>query len=94
MSAANAVQRGLLVSAPMVSSVVLHGKCSTEKIMVFTAVSHVQPLAARIRPRGARPVVSVSAVEDEYAITRIGRTISFAGKPRMNEVRMNPSSPI
>ena len=78
----------------MVSSVVLHGKCSTEKIIVFRAVSHVQPFAARIRPKDASPVVSVSAVDDEYAMRRMGRTISFAGRPRMKAVRMNPSSPI
>ena len=31
---------------------------------------------------------------EEYAIIKIGRTISFAGRPRRNAVRIKPSRPM
>lgn len=54
-----AVHFQLCVSLRMVSSVVAHGKCTSENIRVHIAVTHVQPLLTNNSFKTARSEMSV-----------------------------------
>ena len=84
----------LPVSFLIVMSVVEHGKCISEKSIVHIAVVAVHPFDINISFKSERLGISVIAPCDIYAISAIGLTISFAGKPNMNAINMIPSSPI
>ena len=62
--------------------------------MTFKTVSEVQPFSIRIL-RICAAFSSCGIVPCViYAISIIGMTISFAGKPSMNAIKITPSSPI
>lgn len=84
----------LPVSFLTVSSVVEHGQCIRVKIIVFTAVSHVQPLSESRCLTAVRSVTAVMLPVAIYAITIMGITVSFAGNPSINAIKITPSSPI
>ena len=84
----------LPVSFLTVRSVVEQGQCIRMKISTQTAVVHVQPLATS-KPRiSVRLAISVSVPSERYAMRMSGITISLAGKPRINAMRITPSSPM
>ncbi len=91
---ATAVHFKLLVSLYIVKHVVEHGQCIRENIIVHIAVFIVHPFNIRISRILISEVVSTSSPVIVYAISAIGRTISFAGKPNMNAISITPSSPI
>lgn len=62
--------------------------------MVHKAVSYVHPLETNSSLSCDRLLMSIKVLLDVYAIMMIGITISLAGNPRMNAIRITPSSPI
>ena len=94
MTAARSVHFILPVSFFIVIKVVEHGQCIREKMIVFIAVTKVQPLASNISLRMLREGISLTAPSAIYDITMRGRTISFAGRPKMKAIRIVPSNPI
>ena len=58
------------------------------------AVFIVQPLAINISLNSIKLLVSINSPELMYIIKAIGSTISFAGKPNINPIKITPSSPI
>ena len=83
----------LPVSFLMERRVVEQGQCIREKVMVHRAVSPVQPLSTKIWRSVVRSPSSESVPWERYAIMAMGRTISFAGKPKIKAVKMMPSIP-
>ena len=57
------------------------------------AVESVQPFAVSSVFKATRSLISERLPAERYAATIIGRTISFAGNPKINAVRITPSSP-
>lgn len=94
ITAANAVHFKLPVSFFIVISVVEQGQCIREKIIVQIPVVQLHPFATKIFFISKTLVISVKLPCAKYAIIIIGMTISFAGKPRMNAIKITPSSPI
>ena len=86
-----AVHFMLLVSFQIVIIVVEQGKCIRVNIIMHTAVFIVQPFSVR---SCKSPAPSAAFPFEPYIISMIGRTISFAGKPRINPVSISPLSPI
>ena len=84
----------LPVSFFMVRSVVEQGQWKRENSIVFTAVKTVQPFSKNSSFISAKERASDIVPCDKYAITIIGSTVSFAGKPRIKAKSMVPSSPI
>ena len=70
------------------------GKWSKVKIITFIAVSKVQPLEIKIFPIILTFSISINVLFLKYPIKIIGKTISFAGIPRINPVKIYPSIPI
>ena len=94
MTADSSVHLMLPVSCFIVSRVVEHGQCISENSIVQAAVSHVQPFATKSSRMASRFPISERLPLAVYAIIMIGRTISFAGNPRINAISITPSSPI
>lgn len=90
----NVVHFILLVSLYIVNSVVPHGKWNSENNIVHNAVTQVQPLVVNMFFSCVKFSYSVSVPVDRYAISIIGNTISFAGSPKINAIRITPSNPI
>ena len=91
---ATKVHLTLPVSFFMVRRVVEQGQWNSENSMVFTAVNMVQPFSTKSSFISARDRVSEIVPWDRYAMTIIGRTVSLAGKPRINARSIVPSSPM
>lgn len=91
---AKAVHLVLLVSLCMVKRVVPHGKCISENSIVHKAVNVLQPLFVKRVQSVAGDETSVKLLAHKYAITIIGITISLAGNPNINAIKITPSSPI
>lgn len=81
------------VSFRIVRSVVEHGQCMRENSIVQTAVTHVQPLSTKSWCICVRLSISRMLPWAVYAMMIIGITISLAGNPSMNAMRITPSSP-
>lgn len=94
ITADNAAHLKLLVSFFIVINVVEHGQCISENIIVFIAVSQVQPLFMKIS--FISKILSIPTIVPfaKYVMIIIGITISFAGKPRIKAINITPSSPI
>lgn len=84
----------LCVSFFIVSTVVEHGQWKSEKIIVHIAVVMFQPFDTKSSFTAVRLPVSESTPDAVYAIITIGITISFAGNPSINAIKITPSSPI
>ena len=84
----------LPVSFFMVISVVEHGQCINEKIIMHIAVFIVHLFIISTSRSSIKLFVSINSPELMYIIKAIGSTISFAGKPNTNAIRITPSSPI
>ena len=84
----------LPVSFFMVKTVVAQGQWKSVKIAVHTAVLIVQPLSIKICLIKEISGTPVKFFEDKYPIKIMGKTISFAGNPKINANRINPSRPI
>lgn len=78
----------------MVKQVVEHGQWNRENRIKHSAVVAVHPLETSSVARSARELASISKPVDKYPISVRGRTISLAGKPKINASRITPSSPI
>ena len=91
---ANAVHFQLPVSFFIVKTVVEHGQCIIENIIVFTAVIQVHPFCTNKSFNCVRLSKSVIVLWFIYVIMIIGITISLAGKPSINANNITPSSPI
>lgn len=89
-----AVHLILCVSFFIVRQVVEQGQCINEKSITQTAVSQVQPLSIKSRFSSDKLAISIILPFDRYAIIMTGITISFAGKPRINAIRITPSRPM
>lgn len=74
--------------------VVPQGKCRSVNIITLIPVRIVHPFCFKIFP--ISKVLSISTKEpvDKYDIRIIGSTISFAGIPSINAVKIYPSNPI
>ena len=94
ITAAKTVHFKLPVSFFIVSRVVEHGQCISEKIMVLSAVIKVHPLFTNNSRICIIFPVSVKQPFAVYAIIAIGITISLAGNPKINAMRRIPSRPI
>lgn len=92
-TAASSTHFSLPVSFLTVSNVVEQGQCIRQNTTIQIAVVMLQPLADRIFPSEAVDI-SVIVPAPEYAITIMGITVSFAGNPKMNAIKIMPSSPI
>jgi len=84
----------LPVSFFIVRIVVEQGKCKRENIIKQIAVIWVHPLVISISPIEDTDVISERLPSPKYPIRAIGSTISFAGKPRINAIKITPSRPI
>ena len=84
----------LLVSFFIVNNVVEHGQCINENKIVLTAVIQFQPFSINMFLISNTLPISFKLPFDEYAIIAIGRTISFAGDPKINAISIIPSNPI
>lgn len=84
----------LPVSFFIVKHVVPHGKWNREKIIVHIAVVSVQPLSTNNIFNIAKSSISTNIPVSIYVIIIIGITISFAGNPKINAIRITPSNPI
>ena len=78
----------------MVKQVVAQGKCIREKSIVQIAVTIVHPFETKSSFNWLRLLSSAKLPVAIYAMMIIGKTISFAGKPNINAIRITPSSPI
>ena len=83
----------LRVSFHIVDIVVEQGQCISENSMKHIAVTHVQPLSASSSLRLSRLLYPSITPVEVYAIMIIGKTISFAGSPSINAIRITPSKP-
>lgn len=82
----------LFVSFLIVKQVVPHGKWNKHNIKVHIAVSVVHPLSInKVFNDEISRVVNVDS--DIYVIIIIGKTISFAGNPNINPIKITPSIP-
>lgn len=84
----------LFVSFFIVSKVVPQGKCNNVNIITLIAVSKFHPFAVKILPITATFSISINSLFFKYPIKIIGSTISFAGIPKINPVKIYPSRPI
>lgn len=89
-----AVHLRLPVSFLIVKSVVEQGQCINENSIVLIAVIQVHPLSTKSCFKLSRLSNSKMVPCDIYAIIIIGRTISLAGNPSINAIRITPSRPI
>lgn len=83
----------LPVSFFIVRQVVEQGQCIKKIIIVQIAVIMFQPLAIKIFLISYTFDISTNSPVDKYAISIIGITISFAGKPKINAIKITPSIP-
>lgn len=83
----------LPVSFFIVINVVLQGKCNSENSITFIAVRTFQPFSLRISPIAKVSSKLIKFPLLIYAISIIGKTISFAGRPSINAVNIYPSKP-
>lgn len=88
-----AVHLILFVSLYIVIHVVEHGQCISENITVHMAVFIVHPLISNISFISTSEFVSTNCPDMVYAISAIGKTISFAGKPSIKAIKITPSNP-
>lgn len=84
----------LWVSFLMVMQVVEQGQCINENSMVQIAVTGVHPLSKSSVFNCVRSWKSVRLPCAIYAIIMIGITISLAGNPKINAIKITPSSPM
>ena len=84
----------LCVSFLMVIQVVEQGQCINENSMVQIAVTGVHPLSTSSVFSWVRFWKSVRLPSAIYAIIMMGMTISLAGKPKINAIRITPSRPM
>lgn len=89
-----AVHFMLCVSFFIVRTVVEHGQWNSEKTIVHIAVVVFQPFDTKSSFTAVKFPVSESTPDAVYAIIIIGITISFAGNPSINAIKITPSSPI
>lgn len=82
------------VSAFMVIHVVAQGQCININSIVLIAVTGVHPFATKSSLTEESAPTSVKTVPEPYIIIISGITISLAGNPIMNAVKIVPSSPI
>ena len=90
---ASAAHFQLSVSCLMVKTVVEQGQCNSEKAIKHSAVVCVHPFCEKSWYITEKSLISLRHPCDKYIIITIGRTISLAGNPRINPVRMAPSIP-
>ena len=93
-SAERSVHFILPVSFFIVIRVVEHGQCISENSITFMAVTMFQPFEISMLFNSEIFGTSVKTPCDKYAISIIGITISFAGKPKINAIKIMPSNPI
>ena len=84
----------LPVSFFTVSNEVEQGQWKSVKTTVQSAVVNVHPFASKIVFTEDRLSYSTRLPDCIYAMSTIGITISFAGNPRINAMRIIPSSPM
>lgn len=94
MTAASTVHFTLAVSFLIVINVVAQGQWNKLNNIVFSAVNKVQPLSTKTPLKESKFCISTISPVDKYAIRRIGRTISFAGSPKIKAISIKPSKPI
>ena len=83
----------LPVSLRIVRQVVAQGQCISEKSIIFIAVIIVQPLFISRVFIIFKSFISVRLPCERYVISIIGTTISFAGIPSINAIKITPSIP-
>ena len=83
----------LFVSLYIVIQVVAHGKCISAKTTKQMAVVKVHPFDCKSTHIFESDDASTIAPVLIYPIKIIGTTISFAGKPSKNPIKIIPSSP-
>ena len=83
----------LFVSFFIVISVVEQGQCIKKKSMVDIAVIKVHPFVTNRFLINVRSLISTKFPFAIYPIIIRGITISLAGKPNINAIRITPSRP-
>lgn len=83
----------LPVSFFMVKSVVEQGQCIRQNSTTHTAVTQVHPFWVSSAESEANESYSNRLPWERYVIRMMGMTISLAGRPRMNAIRITPSRP-
>ena len=74
--------------------VVPQGKCNKVNNITLIPVRMVHPFCLRISPIAKVVFISTKFPVDKYDIKIIGKTISFAGIPKINAIKIYPSNPI
>ena len=84
----------LFVSLYTVKRVVEHGECIRKNIITQMAVTIFQPFDINMLYALSILIASVSTLLEEYKSIHMGKIISLAPIPRINDVIITPSNPI